>query len=96
MQCECKAWDRNKAEILNEALSLIIHATSLPILITAHFNMCYMYVKTAVLCHTERMFGSNRLHKTSLLRHSKANAAPPLMVTVLVVLKASHLTYTKL
>jgi len=75
----------------------MIHATSLTIPITANFNMCYMYVKTAVLCQTEHMSGSNRLHKTSLLRYLKAHATLSFMVPVfVVVLKALHLTDTKL
>jgi len=55
-----------------------------------------MYVETAVLCQTEHMFGSNRLHKTSLLRYLKTHATLSFMVPVFVVLKALHLTYTKL
>jgi len=74
---------QKKAEIPNEALlSLMNHATSLTIPITAHFNMCYMYVRTAVPCRTEHMFGSSRLHKTSLLSYVKAHATLFFMVLV--------------
>jgi len=94
---EFKTWNRNKAETLSEALlSLMIHGTSLNIPITAHFNMCYVYVKTAVLCETEHMFCNNRLHKTSLLRYIKAHATLSFMVPVFVVVtEPLHLPSTK-